>query len=112
MNKIMLSPRYIIYHDLIGFHLLAKSKSKPKSKAKAKILEFKDIGIVTDESRNMIITKKKNKIKKYIKKDYIFRVIVPNSKKYGNELVLEVDGDKIVGLPENRLRSLRKKRRI
>ncbi len=106
----MLSPRYIIYHDLIGFHLLAKAKSKLRSRSN--ISEFKDIGIVIDESRNMIITKKNNKIKKYIKKDYIFRVIVPNSKKYGKEPVLEVDGEKIVGRPENRLRSLRKKRRI
>ena len=51
----------------------------------------------------MLITKKNHEIKKFIKKDYIFRFIL-------EEGILEVDGNKIVGIPENRLRSLKKKK--
>jgi len=51
----------------------------------------------------MLITKKKKEIKKYIKKDYIFRFTLDDG-------MLEVNGTKIVGIPENRLRSLKKKK--
>ena len=98
------NPRYVIYHDLMGYEALSRPKSKhPK-------VDFSDIGDVIDETRNMIITQKDTQIKKYIKKDYIFRFRI--KEKEGDEVILvEVDGDKIVGLPINRLRSLRKKRR-
>ncbi|MFX0056757.1 MAG: ribonuclease P protein subunit [Candidatus Hodarchaeota archaeon] len=93
----MISPKYLIYHDLIGFQVYAKIKSKTKN------LEFKDIGIVIDDTQNMLITKKKERIRNYIKKNYIFRFDL------GRDM-LEVNGLKIVGLPENRLRSLKKKK--
>ncbi|MHA1782049.1 MAG: ribonuclease P protein subunit [Promethearchaeota archaeon] len=95
----MISPKYLIYHDLIGFEVLVKPKWKKNQDL------FQNIGIVIDETKNMLITKKDNKIKKYIKKDHIFRFILPNG-------MLEVDGLKIVGIPENRLRILKKKRRL
>ncbi len=99
----MIDPKYLIYHDLIGISAYAKSKSEIK--------EFSNIGIVIDETRNVLITNKdNNKIKKYIKKDYIFRFKMPNHKNSQENYYLEVQGDKIVGLPVNRLRSLRKKR--
>ena len=92
--------KYLIYHDLIGFHAYSKLISKPKEK------NFSDIGVVIDESKNMLITEKNNIIKKYIKKNYIFRFKFSNE----NDNILEVLGAKIVGRPENRLRNLRKKR--
>lgn len=101
-----MNPQYIIYHDLIGFELSAKSKFKSFRS------NFFDIGTVIDESRDILITHKDNKIKKFIKKDYIFRILIPISTKNENSRILEVDGNKIIGLPENRLRSLRKKKRL
>lgn len=94
---VMISPKYLIYHDLIGFQVSLKHKSKlNKSK-------FQNKGEIIDETKNLVILQNKNQIKKYIKKEYIFRF---NLKNY----LLEVDGSKIVGKPENRLRSLKKKR--
>ncbi|MHA1438721.1 MAG: ribonuclease P protein subunit [Promethearchaeota archaeon] len=96
-----MNPKYIIYHDLIGFN--AYAKLIPKSRK----IGFKNIGIVIDETKNMLITETNKKIKKYIKKDHIFRFEIPNS----NDM-LEVEGNKIVGDPINRLRNLKKRRRF
>jgi RNase P/RNase MRP subunit p29 len=100
----MIDPKYLIYHDLIGMNTFAQSISKEK--------KFLDIGVVIDETRNMLITEKDNKIKKYIKKEFIFRFNLPDYKKDGIDYYLEVQGKKIVGFPMNRLRSLKKKRRL
>ncbi|MFW9820207.1 MAG: ribonuclease P protein subunit [Candidatus Thorarchaeota archaeon] len=100
----MIDPRFLIYHDLIGINAYAKPISKLKNK------EFLHIGIVIDETRDMIITEKKNKIKKYIKKDYIFRFEISQFMDDKVKYQLEVEGNKIIGLPVNRLRSLKKKR--
>ncbi len=97
----MINPKYLIYHDLIGLRVHARLKSKTKEN------DFIKMGMVIDETRNMLITEKKSIIKKYIKKNYIFRFDLPNSSDK-----LEVNGEKIVGLPENRLRSLKKKKRF
>lgn len=93
----MISPKYLIYHDLIGFEIFLKHKSKPNES------EFQNRGIIIDETKNLVITRNENQVKKYIKKDFIFRF------KLNNDL-LEVDGSKIVGKPENRLRTLKKKK--
>lgn len=93
----MISPKYLIYHDLIGFEVEAQLKSKSKSS------KFLDIGVVIDDTQNMLISERNKIIKKYIKKDYIFRFKLKNG-------TLEVNGSKIVGIPENRLRSLKKKK--
>jgi RNase P/RNase MRP subunit p29 len=93
----MISPKYLIYHDLIGFEVKVKLKSKPENS------KFQEVGVVIDDTQNMLIFQNNNKIKKYIKKDYIFRFIL-------DEGMLEVNGSKIVGIPENRLRSLKKKK--
>ena len=50
------NPKYLIYHDLIGFYCLAKQNKKKG--------EFKDIGMVIEDSRNMLITEKENNVKK------------------------------------------------
>jgi RNase P/RNase MRP subunit p29 len=98
------NPKYLIYHDLVGIKAYAKLTSRKKD------AEFLDIGVILDETRNMLITEKRNKVKKYIKKDYVFRFTVPNYKENGEDYFLEVQGNKIVGFPVNRLRSLKKKR--
>lgn len=100
----MNDPRFLIYHDLIGINTFAKPKSRLKDK------NFLQIGIVIDETRDMIITEKNNKIKKYIKKDYIFRFEISQFMDDEVKYYLEVEGNRIVGLPVNRLRSLKKKR--
>ena len=93
----MISSKYLIYHDLIGFKVEARLKSKPHN------AKFLDAGVVIDDTRNMLISEKKKIIKKYIKNDYIFRFKL-------NDGTLEVNGSKIIGIPENRLRSLKKKK--
>jgi RNase P/RNase MRP subunit p29 len=97
-------PKFLIYHDLIGIYAYARLKSK------SKVSNFSPIGIVVDETRDMIITEKNDKIKKYIKKDYIFRFKISQFMNDELEYYLEVNGNKIIGLPVNRLRSLKKKR--
>ena len=99
-----INPRYLIYHDVIGIEVLAKNILKPKDS------QFADIGTVIDESRNMLITENKEVVKKYIKKDHIFRFKIPKIMEDEKEYLLEVVGTKIVGVPENRLRILKKKR--
>ncbi|MFX0010034.1 MAG: ribonuclease P protein subunit [Candidatus Hermodarchaeota archaeon] len=93
----MISPKYLIYHDLIGFEVTARLKSK------SKVTNFLDVGVVIDDTQNMLITEKNNVRKKFIKKDYDFRFKLNNG-------TLEVNGTKILGIPENRLRNLKKKK--
>jgi RNase P/RNase MRP subunit p29 len=100
----MINPKYLIYHDFIGIITYAKPKFNSKDK------NFSKIGIVINETRNMLITEINNIIKKFIKKDYTFRFKIPNYTNGGEDYYLEVRGEKIVGLPVNRLRSLKKKR--
>ncbi|MFX1236546.1 MAG: ribonuclease P protein subunit [Promethearchaeota archaeon] len=100
------SPKYLIYHDLIGFNIRVRSKSITSNK------EFSDVGMVVDETKNLLIIEKKGMIKKYIKKDNVFRFQLTNkTNDSNNEIELEVNGDEIVGIPENRLRTLRKKKK-
>ena len=102
----MIDPKYLVYHDLIGINAYSKPLSKFEKKA------FSNIGFIINETKNMLITEKDNKIKKYIKKDHIFRFEIPNYKNDFNDYYLEVIGNKIVGLPVNRLKSLKKRRRF
>ena len=91
----MIDPKYLAYHDLIGFKVLVKQNT---SKAR-----FKDRGIIIDDTKNLLIVKENNKTKKFVKKHHQFRVLFEGG-------ILEIDGDKIIGVPENRLRSLKKKK--
>ncbi|TXT65941.1 MAG: Ribonuclease P protein component 1 [Promethearchaeota archaeon] len=100
-----INPKYLIYHDLIGLDAYAKPKSHPRA-------EFSYLGSVIDDTENMLITENYNDRKKYIKKKYIFRILIPNQSQDMKKRWLEFDGEKIVGRPENRLRSLKKKRRL
>ncbi len=100
----MIDPKYLVYHDLIGLFAYAKPISKSNNK------KFSNVGVVINETRNLLITEKENKIKKYIKKDHIFRFKMSNYKNGIEDYYLEVQGEKTVGLPVNRLRSLKKRR--
>ena len=95
-----MNPKYVIYHDLIGLSAHARLKSKPIN------FGFIDIGLVIDETKNMLVTEINQQEKKFIKKDHIFRFKLEENE----DVMLEVDGTKIVGLPINRLRSLKKKK--
>ncbi len=100
----MINSKFLIYHDLVGVQAYIKLKSKKNNS------KFSYIGVVIDETRNMLISEKDNKVKKYIKKDYIFRFKIIDFKNREEDLCVEVQGNKIVGLPVNRLRSLKKRR--
>jgi RNase P/RNase MRP subunit p29 len=100
----MINPKYLIYHDLVGIQAYAKLKSKRD------IDKFSFIGAIIDETRNMLIVEKEKKVNKYIKKDYVFRFKITDFKNNEVDRYLEVQGNKIVGLPVNRLRSLKKRR--
>ena len=93
----MIDPKYLPYHDLIGFKVLVKHKNSNT--------RFTDSGVIIDDTKNLLIVKEDNKTKKFVKKDYQFRVLFEGG-------ILELDGTKIVGVPENRLRSLKKKKRM
>jgi len=91
----MIDPKYIVYHDLIGFKVKVRHKKK-KGK-------FTDSGIIIDETKNLLIVEQANKTKKYVKKEYLFRLLFDGG-------ILEIDGEKIIGIPENRLRTFKKKK--
>ena len=63
--------KYLAFHDLIGFIAQARIKSISRKR------EFSNIGMIIDVTKNMIITKKNGNVKKYIKKDHVFKIILP-----------------------------------
>lgn len=100
-----INPKFLIYHDLIGFNVQVKLKSRFSNQA------FSGVGIIIDETKNMIITESNEKIKKYIKKDNIFKILLPEQEGDNNKIYeFEINGKKIIGRPENRLRNLKKKK--
>jgi RNase P/RNase MRP subunit p29 len=100
----MINPKLLTYHDLIGINAYIKPKLRFNDK------KFTPIGLVIDETRDMLITEINEKVKKYIKKDYTFRFEISSFKNGEEKYFLEVQGNNIIGLPVNRLRSLKKKR--
>jgi RNase P/RNase MRP subunit p29 len=102
------NPKYLIYHDLIGFEAYMKSKSRKKESQ-----SFKYMGVIINDTENLLYIKTQNQeIKKFIKKNYIFRIKIPKQNQDTKPHMLEFDGSKIVGRPENRLRHLKKKKRF
>lgn len=99
-----INPKYLIYHDLIGIETQALRNDKIKGG------NFKSIGTVIDETKNMLISEINNKKKMYLKNNHLFRFKLPNDD--GEPIVLEVEGRKIVGRPENRIKNIKKKRWI
>ncbi len=103
MKKMRFKPEIFVNLDQIGLNLHAKHKyNKTWS-------EFQEIGKVIDETKNMLVVQNSTSTKKYIKDQYIFRCWMPQEN--GIEKLLEYNGNKIVGNPENRIKLIRKKYR-
>lgn len=101
-----LNPKYLIYHDLIGLENVLALRNDEEKRGK----EWKNIGTVIDETKNMLITlNNNNKKKMFIKNNHKFRFMLPQND--GEEpIILEVEGRKIVGRPENRIKDIKKRR--
>ncbi|SRR6056297_2013283 len=96
--------KYITNLDLIGKEISAKHKYNKKTWK-----DYQNIGIVIDETKNMLITKKHKKIKKYVKIQYKFRCWVPLSDQ--KRILIEFDGKNIQGTPAERIKKIKKPRR-
>jgi RNase P/RNase MRP subunit p29 len=96
-------PKYMIYQDLIGVKLYAKHKFNPTW------TQFREIGIVEDETKNVLLVQQDQKTKKYLKDQYFFQCWLQQPE--GTALCIEFDGQKIVGRPEQRIKLLKKYRR-
>ena len=96
-----------IYLDLIGIDLYAKSKTNSTWQ------DFRKIGQVIDDTKHTLrvqeTTPATSTIKTYIKQNYIFQTWLPQED--GSTKLIQFDGDKIVGNPENRIKLIRKKYR-
>lgn len=95
------NPDWFIYLDIIGVNLDAKSKENPTWN------EFRSIGQCIFETKNTLHVRHNQETKIYIKKEYLFRVWLPQTD--GSQLQLEFDGNKIMGRPEQRIKLIRKK---
>jgi len=100
-------PEIFIYLDLIGMDLYAKSKTNSTWP------DFRKIGQVIDETKHTLRVQEAipaiSTIKTYIKQNYIFQTWLPQED--GTTKLLQFDGDKITGNPENRIKLIRKKYR-
>lgn len=79
----------ILRHELIGLKIeITDSKNKSLMGLKGKIV---------NETKNMIIIETENTIKKIIKKQIKMKLKLINK-------TIEIDGKKLVGTPENRIK--------
>jgi len=100
-------PDIFIYHDLVGLDLYAKSKTNSTWQ------DFRKIGLVIDDTKHTLrvqeTTPATSPTKTYIKQHYIFQTWLPQED--GSQKLIQFDGDKITGNPENRIKLIRKKYR-
>jgi len=88
-----ITPRNIVFHELIGLKVKVLSHSDPTVVG----LE----GIVIDETRNTLVIRSRNGDKRVFKHCGVFRFFLPNN------VVVDVDGTLIVGRPEDRLKRIK-----
>ena len=88
---------------MIGRDLYAKSKTDPNWN------DFQFIGQVVEDTKNTLSVQKGEPIKQFIKQNYIFRCWIPQTDE--STQLLEFDGSKIIGNPEQRIKKIRKKTR-
>ena len=90
------TPKNIFYHELIGLYV--------------KVVKHNDeslIGVkgrVVDETKNLLIIASKGRLKKVLKKGGVFLFMLPAGRK------VEVEGEKILARPEDRVKLIRKRR--
>ncbi|MHA1730391.1 MAG: ribonuclease P protein component 1 [Promethearchaeota archaeon] len=103
-----ITPRNIVYHEIIGLPVKVRQKTGRKQKKKRREplpRAFRTEGVVVDETKNTVLVETRaNEVKKIIKKNAILRVSLPRGP------VVEVDGNKLLGRPEDRLKNIRRKR--
>lgn len=89
-KQIPITPKNILNHELIGLEVkIASSKNPLLNNLK---------GIIIGETKNMLIILSNNKKKIIPKNVCIFHFKLKNGK------IIEVDGEKIIGRPEERLK--------
>jgi len=86
----MIKPRNLIRHELIGLKVeVEKSSNRYQVGLK---------GLVVDETKNLIIIRTSNGIKKIQKKKAQFIFTIPDGRR------VRVNGDRIVARPEDRIK--------
>ena len=104
MTQYRNNPKYFINQDLIGVNLYAKHKYIQDW------TEFKPLGTVLDETKyTLVVRSHSGEVKQFIKDQYFFQSELLQSD--GSIHVLQFDGAKIVGRPEQRIKLIRKTRR-
>ena len=101
MKNMRYKPQFVLYTDLIGMEIYARSKSNPTW------CEFYSLGECVDETKNTLHCRTQSGQKIYIKSQFIFQIWLPQDS--GEKILLEFDGSKIVGNPEQRIKLIRKK---
>lgn len=105
-----ITPDNLVFHELIGLPVRARQKSGKKKRRKRKCpphsQTYRTTGTVVDETKHLLVieTYEQHEEKKFIKVRNMFRFTLPDGS------VVEVDGDRIAGRPEDRLKNIRKKR--
>lgn len=86
----MRTPENILRHELIGLKVkIAKSSSKSLERIR---------GIITDETKNMLVIESRGKRKMVPKNESTFHISLEDGK------VVEVEGRLLVGRPEDRIK--------
>ena len=101
MKNMRYKPQFVLYTDLIGMEIYARSKSNSTWR------EFQSLGECIDETKNTLLCYSQSQPKIYIKSQYLFQIWLPQDS--GERILLEFDGSKIVGNPEQRIKLIRKK---
>ncbi|GAB4316698.1 MAG: hypothetical protein Kow0069_19070 [Promethearchaeota archaeon] len=107
--KVPVSASNVVYHELIGLPVVVRPKPSPKKLPKnrdaASGPRWGPGGVVVDETKHLLLVETGDEVvKKYLKKACTFRFTLPDGTR------VDVDGEKLVGRPEGRLKKIRKKR--
>ncbi len=96
-----ITPSNLIYHEIIGLPVRAYPRKGPNRTGSPVVG-----GVVVDETRQTIVVETGDKQRKrIIKNTHKFRFTLHQG---GHPVVVEVDGDVLVGTPEKRLKKMRK----
>ena len=93
----MITSRNVLGHELIGLDILVSGATNPTHRGVS--------GTVIDETKNLLVIRTRNGVKRIAKMHNTFRISLP-----GRELV-EIDGSVMVLAPERRI-NLHDKKRI